>query len=381
MPDALRVAAMDCGTNSLRLLVTDVRGDQKRDVVREMRVVRLGQGVDETGRFHPDALERTLAVTREFGELATVLGAERVRFCATSAARDASNADELSDGVRSVLGIDLEVLSGEEEARASFLGATRSLAGPALVVDIGGGSTELVVGADGDVGWSHSFDVGSVRLTERFLRSDPASIDEVTALESYLDDVLTPRLSGLDPVSNLVGVAGTITTVAAHALELPSYDSSQIHGARISVDDVRTACLSLLRMSVADRRALPFMHPGRADVIGAGAMILDAGPESVAHILQAFGKAKTLIWNGPLGAFEIAPFDTATNAAAARAAELTRAGQLTSVAGGGDTVAALNGAGAAESFTYISTAGGAFLEWMEGKDLPGVAALSAREAA
>ncbi len=269
MPDALRVAAMDCGTNSLRLLVTDVRGDQKRDVVREMRVVRLGQGVDETGRFHPDALERTLAVTREFGELATVLGAERVRFCATSAARDASNADELSDGVRSVLGIDLEVLSGEEEARASFLGATRSLAGPALVVDIGGGSTELVVGADGDVGWSHSFDVGSVRLTERFLRSDPASIDEVTALESYLDDVLTPRLSGLDPVSNLVGVAGTITTVAAHALELPSYDSSQIHGARISVDDVRTACLSLLRMSVADRRALPFMHPGRGVTFGA----------------------------------------------------------------------------------------------------------------
>ncbi|MDR6116981.1 exopolyphosphatase/guanosine-5'-triphosphate,3'-diphosphate pyrophosphatase [Aeromicrobium sp. SORGH_AS981] len=281
MPDALRVAAMDCGTNSLRLLVTDVRGDQKRDVVREMRVVRLGQGVDETGRFHPDALERTLAVTREFGELATVLGAERVRFCATSAARDASNADELSDGVRSVLGIDLEVLSGEEEARASFLGATRSVSGPALVVDIGGGSTELVVGADGDVGWSHSFDVGSVRLTERFLRSDPASIDEVTALESYLDDVLTPRLSGLDPVSTLVGVAGTITTVAAHALELPSYDSSQIHGARIAVDDVRTACVSLLRMSVADRRALPFMHPGRADVIGAGAMILDAVLASV----------------------------------------------------------------------------------------------------
>ncbi len=133
-----------------------------------------------------------------------------------------------------------------------------------------------MVGADGDVGWSHSFDVGSVRLTERFLRSDPASIDEVTALESYLDDVLTPRLSGLDPVSTLVGVAGTITTVAAHALELPSYDSSQIHGARIAVDDVRTACVSLLRMSVADRRALPFMHPGRADVIGAGAMILDA---------------------------------------------------------------------------------------------------------
>lgn len=281
MPDALRVAAMDCGTNSLRLLVTDVRGDEKRDVVREMRVVRLGQGVDETGRFHPDALDRTLAVTREFGELATVLGAQRIRFCATSAARDAENADELNDGVESILGVRPEVLTGEDEARASFLGATRSTTGSALVVDIGGGSTELVVGADGDVQWSHSFDVGSVRLTERFLPSDPVSIDEVTALEAYLDGLLVPQVSSLEPVSTLVGVAGTITTVAAHALALPSYDSSAIHGARISVDDMRTACLSLLRMSVADRRALPFMHPGRADVIGAGAMILDAVLDAV----------------------------------------------------------------------------------------------------
>lgn len=281
MPDALRVAAMDCGTNSLRLLVTDVRGEEKRDVVREMRVVRLGQGVDETGRFHPDALDRTLAVTREFGELATVLGAQRIRFCATSAARDAENADELNDGVESILGVRPEVLTGEDEARASFLGATRSTTGSALVVDIGGGSTELVVGADGDVQWSHSFDVGSVRLTERFLPSNPVSIDEVTALEAYLDGLLVPQVSSLEPVSTLVGVAGTITTVAAHALELPSYDSSAIHGARISVDDMRTACLSLLRMSVADRRALPFMHPGRADVIGAGAMILDAVLDAV----------------------------------------------------------------------------------------------------
>ena len=281
MSEALRVAALDCGTNSLRLLVTDVRGDTKHDVVREMRVVRLGQGVDETGRFHPDALQRTLAVTREFGELATVLGAERVRFCATSAARDAANADELNDGVEAILGVRPEVLTGEAEAQASFLGATRSISGPALVVDIGGGSTELVVGDDGEVGWSHSFDVGSVRLTERFLHGDPATVQEVTALESYLDGMLRPRVADLDPVSTFVGVAGTITTVAAHALELPSYDSSRIHGARLPVDDVRTACLSLLRMSVADRRALPFMHPGRADVIGAGAMILDAVLDAV----------------------------------------------------------------------------------------------------
>lgn len=275
MPDALRVAAIDCGTNSLRLLVSDVGRDSKSDVVREMRVVRLGQGVDETGRFHPDALERTLSVTREYGELATVLGAERVRFCATSAARDAANVEELNDGVETILGVRPVILSGEEEARASFTGATRDLAGSAMVVDIGGGSTELVVGSDGDVTWSHSFDIGSVRLTERFLPGDPTSVDEVTALESFLDGVLQPRLKDLDPVTTLVGVAGTVTTVAAHALDLPSYDSDAIHGAVLSVDDVRSACISLLQMPVADRRALPFMHPGRADVIGAGAAILD----------------------------------------------------------------------------------------------------------
>lgn len=275
MPEAVRVAAIDCGTNSLRLLVTDVDGDAKRDVVREMRVVRLGQGVDETGRFHPDALQRTLAVTREYGELLTVLGAQRIRFCATSAARDASNADELNDGVESILGVRPEILSGLDEAQATFLGATRDLPGSSLVIDIGGGSTELVDGTDGDVVWSHSFDVGSVRLTERFFASDPPSIDEVTASETYLDGVLRAEISALRPVTQLVGVAGTVTTVAAHALGLPSYDSSAIHGARLPVDDVRNACLSLVQMSTADRRALPFMHPGRADVIGAGALVLD----------------------------------------------------------------------------------------------------------
>ena len=275
MPDDCRVAAIDCGTNSLRLLVSDVSGDAKRDIAREMRVVRLGEGVDRTGRFSAEALERTLSVTREYADLVSVLEADRVRFCATSAARDAANVDELAAGVQELLGVPLEVLTGEEEARASYLGATRDLGGDALVVDIGGGSTELVVGDAGEVRWATSLDIGSVRLTERFLHGDPASVDEVTACETHLDALLAPVVRELEEVTTLVGVAGTITTVAAHALALPSYDSTAIHGARLPVEDVRNACLSLVGMPVADRRALPFMHPGRADVIGAGALIVD----------------------------------------------------------------------------------------------------------
>ena len=271
-----RVAAIDCGTNSLRLLITDVDGDRKRDVVREMRIVRLGQDVDRTGRFAQEALDRTFAVTREYAEHIAVLGATRIRFCATSAARDAANADELSRGVESILGVPLEVLSGEDEARASYLGATQGLGGErGLVVDIGGGSTELVVGSGGAVEWATSLDLGSVRLTERFLASDPPAVTEVTDCETFLEGALRPVTSQLAPVTSIVGVAGTITTVAAHVLALPSYDSSLIHGARLAVDDVRAACVSLVSMNVADRRALPFMHPGRADVIGAGALILD----------------------------------------------------------------------------------------------------------
>ncbi len=276
MSDACRVSAIDCGTNSIRLLVTDVLGDHKRDVVREMRVVRLGQDIDRTGRFAQEALERTLQVTREYGELTTMLGASRVRFCATSAARDAENGDELLEGVRSILGVEAEVLSGEQEAAASFLGATRDLVDvDALVMDLGGGSTELVTGRNRTVDWARSLDVGSVRLTERFLHNDPPHVSEISECIAHLDAVLAPVVSELAPVGSLVGVAGTVTTVAAHSLGLPTYDSTAIHGARLDVDDVRQACLNLVQMSVADRRALPFMHPGRADVIGAGALILD----------------------------------------------------------------------------------------------------------
>ncbi|GAA2076012.1 Ppx/GppA phosphatase family protein [Aeromicrobium halocynthiae] len=282
MPEIRRVAAIDCGTNSLRLLISDVGPDRKDDVVREMRVVRLGQDVDRTGRFADEAVQRTLQVTREYGELIAMLDARTVRFCATSAARDAENGDELLEGVRSVLGVDVEILSGEDEAAASFLGATQDLADTeTLVVDIGGGSTEIVTGRARRVEWSTSLDIGSVRLSERFLHGDPPSVQEVSECIAHLDAVLAPSVSTVGEVSSMIGVAGTVTTVAAHVLDLPSYDSRAIHGARLAVDDVRQACLSLVRMSVADRRALPFMHPGRADVIGAGALILDRLLEAV----------------------------------------------------------------------------------------------------
>jgi exopolyphosphatase / guanosine-5'-triphosphate,3'-diphosphate pyrophosphatase len=276
MPRRDRVAAIDCGTNSIRLLIADIADGTESELVREMRIVRLGQGVDATGRLAAEAIDRTLQATREYAELITMLGAERVRFCATSAARDAENAGDFADAVESILGVRPQVLTGKEEALASFVGATRGLE-PArtLVVDIGGGSTELVVGEGTDVEWSTSLDIGSVRLTERLLPSDPPPVAEVTGAMTHLDSVLAPAVADLDRVGSIVGVAGTVTTVAAHALDLPSYDRDAIHGARLPFDAIRSACLSLVQMSVADRRALPFMHPGRADVIGGGALILD----------------------------------------------------------------------------------------------------------
>jgi exopolyphosphatase/guanosine-5'-triphosphate,3'-diphosphate pyrophosphatase len=271
-----RVAAIDCGTNSIRLLISDIEGDVKADLLREMRVVRLGEGVDRTGHLSEEAIARTLQATREYAEIIAMFGVTAIRFCATSAVRDADNAAELEDAVEGVLGVRLEVLAGVDEARASFLGAARDLpGGRTLVADIGGGSTELVVGDGETIEWSVSLDIGSVRLTERFLAGDRASVAEVMACIDHLDSVLGPVVGQIAPVDASVGVAGTVTTVAAHSLALPSYDSEAIHLARLHLTDVRAACLSLVQMSVADRRALPFMHPGRADVIGGGALILD----------------------------------------------------------------------------------------------------------
>ena len=276
-----RVAAFDCGTNSLRLLVADVDGDRLTDVVRTMEVVRLGQGVDRTGRISDEAMERTLAVARRYGATCDELGVVARRFVATSASRDASNAGDFVAGVREALGIDPEVITGQEEAALSFRGATSGVSGegPYCVVDLGGGSTELVlgdVGASGSaVSQAFSMDVGCVRMTERHLHGDPPTPAEVAAatadVEAALDEAV--RHVELARTRTLVGVAGSVTTVTAHALRLTRYDPAAIHGAVLPVADVLAACDDLLTMTRTDRAALGFMHPGRVDVIGAGALV------------------------------------------------------------------------------------------------------------
>ena len=276
----MRVAAIDCGTNSLRLLVADVpaAGDLV-DVTRDMEIVRLGQGVDRTGRLATEAIERTRVALAGYTARLRALGAERVRMVATSASRDAANADEFRAMVRATLGVDPEVVSGDEEARLSFTGAVRGLpAGaepPYLVVDIGGGSTEFVRGTS-TVDSALSVDVGCVRMTERHLHGDPPSAAEIAAAEGDVGAAVDRALAAVGGRSGgtLVGLAGSVTTVAAIALGLDRYRPERIHGARIGYPDVATVTADLLAATRAERLALPVMHPGRADVIGAGALIL-----------------------------------------------------------------------------------------------------------
>lgn len=276
-----RVAAFDCGTNSLRLLIADLdpATGTAEEHVREMRIVRLGQGVDRTGRIAPESMERALAALDEYAMLVAEYAPDRVRFCATSAARDAENATEFTGAVRERIGVEVEIIGGDEEARASFDGATRVLAGaedPCLVLDIGGGSTELILGtADGGVDVAHSLDIGSVRLTERHLHSDPPTAAEVAALRADVDAVLDTCRVDPAPARTVVGVAGTATSVAAGVLGLPSYQRDRVHLAALDVTAVLAYVEDLLAMTVAERRALGYMHPGRADVIGAGAVILE----------------------------------------------------------------------------------------------------------
>jgi exopolyphosphatase/guanosine-5'-triphosphate,3'-diphosphate pyrophosphatase len=278
-----RVAAIDCGTNSIRLLVAEVDGatGQLVDLDRRMEIVRLGEGVDRTGRLAPEAIERTRVALAGYAARIDQLGADRVRMVATSASRDASNAGGFRAMVTSTLGVAPEVVTGDEEARLSFDGAVRGLTvpGPYLVVDIGGGSTEFVVGAAGGspaVRAAISVDIGCVRMTERHLGGDPPSPEQVAAAERDVSREVVRALAAVDHAvgRTLVGVAGTVTTVAALALGLPAYDPDRIHHARISAADVRRITGELLAADVAGRRALPVMHPGRADVIGAGALIL-----------------------------------------------------------------------------------------------------------
>ena len=288
-----RVAAIDCGTNSIRLLVVDVdaAGRPGPDLDRRMTIVRLGEGVDATGRLAPAALDRTFAACQVFAGVLQRWQPDRLRFVATSASRDASNAGEFIDGVRERLGVEPEVVTGAEEAQLSFAGALAGLPadipGPVLVVDIGGGSTEFVVGpvVGPMVGahaspvpiQGHSTDIGCVRLTERHLHDDPPTPAQLAAASADIDAAIEAAAAAvpLAGARSVVGVAGSVTTIAAAVMALPGYDSERIHLARLPVADVLGSCDDLLAMTRAERAALPFMHPGRADVIGAGALILE----------------------------------------------------------------------------------------------------------
>ncbi|WP_394250320.1 Ppx/GppA phosphatase family protein [Arthrobacter pityocampae] len=284
----MRTAAIDCGTNSIRLLIADIRDGVLTDVVRLMRVVRLGEGVDATGRLSEAALERTFAAAEEYAALIAEHGNPPVRFVATSASRDAENRQDFVDGIRARLGVEPEVISGDEEARLSFDGAVSVLATDAhetvLVVDLGGGSTEFVAGTtDGLIG-ALSTDMGCVRFTERFLRDNPPSADQITAMEAEVRHHIDRAAAAvpLDRVTKIVGVAGTVTTVTAHALDLPAYEPDRIHGAELPIPTISAAATDLLHRPREARAALPYMHPGRVDVIGAGALIWKTILERVA---------------------------------------------------------------------------------------------------
>ncbi|MCP3820557.1 Ppx/GppA family phosphatase [Streptomyces sp. A3M-1-3] len=283
-----RVAAVDCGTNSIRLLVADAdpATGELKELDRRMTIVRLGQGVDRTGRLAPEALERTFAACREYADVIRSLSAERIRFVATSASRDAENRDEFVRGVLDILGVEPEVITGDQEAEFSFTGATKELTGradlakPYLVVDIGGGSTEFVVGDD-HVRAARSVDVGCVRMTERHLVqdgvvSDPPTAGQVAAIRADIRAALdlVEETVPLGEARTLVGLAGSVTTVAAIALGLSAYDSAAIHHSRISVEQVSEITGALLASTHDERAAIPVMHPGRVDVIGAGALVL-----------------------------------------------------------------------------------------------------------
>ncbi|MGW6003948.1 Ppx/GppA phosphatase family protein [Oerskovia enterophila] len=297
-----RVAAIDCGTNSIRLLVADV--DSTTGVLteldRRMEVVRLGQGVDRTGRLAPEALARTLDQAAEYAAVIEELGATRTRFVATSATRDAENRGEFVEGVLARLGVEPEVVSGNEEAELSFCGATGVVAahheGPFVVVDLGGGSTELVLGTDApEAAWS--MDVGCVRLTERHLRSDPPTAEEIAAARADVRAALdtATQTVPLGKAATLVGLAGSVTTVTAHALGLERYDRDRIDGAVLTVEQTLAACEDLLGRTRAEREALGFMHPGRIDVIGAGALVWAEVVRRVRDDVEAAGGELTSV--------------------------------------------------------------------------------------
>jgi exopolyphosphatase/guanosine-5'-triphosphate,3'-diphosphate pyrophosphatase len=295
-----RVAAIDCGTNSIRLLIADIDTERTllTDVFRQMKIVRLGEGVDRTGRLSAAALDRTIAALGEYAALIRQVEAVAVRMVATSATRDAENSQEFTSRVKEVLGVAPEVVTGQEEAWLSFTGATRELAAisgdglepPYLVTDIGGGSTEFVLGAGTGVRAGRSVNIGCVRMTERHLHGDPPSAAEVAAAAADIDaalDLVAGEVA-VGEARTLVGLAGSVTTVAGIALGLAAYDSALIHHSRVSAGQVHAIATQLLAQTRAQRAAIGVMHPGRVDVIGAGALILD-------RIMTRFGFAEVLV--------------------------------------------------------------------------------------
>lgn len=272
-----RVAAIDCGTNSIRLLITDLDQGNQQDLIREMRVVRLGQDLDQNGFLAPEALQRTFAAAEEYAKIIHSYSVDRIRFCATSAARDAENAEEFSLGIAKIIGVEPEIMSGADEAYATYLGAARALAGhddPSLVVDLGGGSTEFVLGEGSKVIAAQSLDIGCVRMTERHLKSDPPNKTEIAAARADIAAAMDSCFVDFSSARTVVGVAGTMTTIAAEVLGLASYQADRIHRSELPKRGVLDACRKFLQSSVAQRRAFGYMHPGRADVIGGGSLIV-----------------------------------------------------------------------------------------------------------
>ena len=275
----MRVAAIDCGTNSIRLLIADIDGTNFREITREMEVVRLGQGVDKTGAFHPDAIARTLAAVDKYAAEIAKRGVEKIRFCATSATRDATNRALFIDGVKERLGIEPEVIAGEVEAALSFIGATKDFdknQGPFLVIDIGGGSTEFVFGTE-MVEAARSMNIGCVRMSERHFTGDQPDPGQIASAIEDIDEAIRQAAKNvpITEAKTVIMVAGTATTVAAAALELPAYDRYAIHLARISAERAHQISTELLRETREQRAAHGYMHPGRVDVIGAGSLVLD----------------------------------------------------------------------------------------------------------
>ena len=306
------VSGIDCGTNSIRLIIADrqASGEPLNVRTREMRIVRLGEGIDKTGQFAPAALERCFAAVDEYAQIISKYGADKIRFVATSASRDAGNRDEFFTGIKERLGVTPEVISGEEEATLSFSGATSSFRDedePVLVVDIGGGSTEFVLGQRGQVIDAISTNMGSVRIFERYLapvvadaKSGDGSLDPrqtpgiakalikaANAIDQLIDEA--DKKLGLDRARTLIGVAGTVTTITAHALGLNDYEPEKIHGSRITPAQMLRSCNWMMNQPVSARAALGYMPTGRADVIGAGALVWSRIIERINGEIEADG--------------------------------------------------------------------------------------------